>query len=195
MRHGTTTLFAALDVGTGEVTAACREQHRAVEFLGFLDMVEEKYRGRETHVVLDNFSTHSTAAVKEWLADLYRAVDQFGQVIDVLLSPKRDKKAAQRFFTRALAGAIAPAEVTTDRAAAYPRVLASWCPPPSTSRCPTRTTGSRPTTAGSRPGYKPRAGSRQTDRCGSSPPGTRSCRTCGAATTNLRPRPRSRIAW
>ena len=69
MRHGTTTLFAALDVGTGEVTAACREQHRAVEFLGFLDTVEEKYRGRETHVVLDNFSTHSTAAVKEWLAD------------------------------------------------------------------------------------------------------------------------------
>ena len=59
---------------------------------------------------------------------LYRAVDQFGQVIDVLLSPKRDKKAARRFFTRALAGAIAPAEVTTDRAAAYPRVLDELVP-------------------------------------------------------------------
>ena len=58
----------------------------------------------------------------------YRAVDQFGQVIDVLLSPKRDKKAARRFFTRALAGAIAPAEVTTDRAAAYPRVLDELVP-------------------------------------------------------------------
>ena len=54
---------------------------------------------------------------------LYRAVDQFGQVIDVLLTTKRDKKAARQFFTRALAGATAPAEVTTDRAAAYPRVL------------------------------------------------------------------------
>ena len=59
---------------------------------------------------------------------LYRAVDQFGQVIDVLLSPTRDKKAARRFFTRALAGATAPAEVTTDRAAAYPRVLDELLP-------------------------------------------------------------------
>ena len=59
---------------------------------------------------------------------LYRAVDQFGQVIDVLVSPNRDKKAARRFFTRALAGATAPAEVTTDRAAAYPRVLDELLP-------------------------------------------------------------------
>ena len=59
---------------------------------------------------------------------LYRAVDQFGQVIDVLLSPKRDKKAARRFFLRALAGATAPAEVSTDRAAAYPRVLDELLP-------------------------------------------------------------------
>ena len=69
VRHGTTTLFAALDMGTGEVTASCHRQHRAVEFLSFLDTVEDKYRDRETHVVLDNFSTHSTAAVKEWLAE------------------------------------------------------------------------------------------------------------------------------
>ena len=54
---------------------------------------------------------------------LYRAVDKFGQVMDVLVSPKRDKKAARRFFTRALAGDTTPVEVTTDRAAAYPRVL------------------------------------------------------------------------
>ena len=53
------------------------------------------------------------------------AVDQ---VIDVLLSPKRDKKAARRFFTRAPAGATAPAEVTTDRAAAYPQVLDELVP-------------------------------------------------------------------
>ena len=59
---------------------------------------------------------------------LYRAVDQFGQVIDVLLSPNRDNKAAWRFLTRALAGATAPAEVTTDRAKAYPRVLDELLP-------------------------------------------------------------------
>jgi len=59
---------------------------------------------------------------------LYRAVDQFGQVIDVLLSPKRDKTAARRFFTRALADATPPAELTTDRAAAYPRVLDELLP-------------------------------------------------------------------
>ena len=59
---------------------------------------------------------------------MYRAVDQFGQVIDVLLSPNRDKRAARRFFTRALAGATAPAEVTTDRAPAYPRIVEDMLP-------------------------------------------------------------------
>ena len=59
---------------------------------------------------------------------LYRAVDQFGQVIDVLVSAKRDKKAARRFFTGALAGATSPTEVTTDRAPAYPRIVEDVLP-------------------------------------------------------------------
>jgi IS6 family transposase len=54
---------------------------------------------------------------------LYRAIDQFGQVIDVLVSEKRDLAATRRFFTRALAHGIRPSEVTTDRAPAYQRVL------------------------------------------------------------------------
>ncbi len=54
---------------------------------------------------------------------LYRAVDQHGQVIDVLLSPRRDLGAARRFFSRALRYGTVPAEVTTDRGPAYPRVL------------------------------------------------------------------------
>jgi len=58
----------------------------------------------------------------QW-AYLYRAVDQHGQVIDVLLSIRRDLVAARRFFTRALRAGTVPAEVTTDRAPAYPRVL------------------------------------------------------------------------
>ena len=59
---------------------------------------------------------------------LYRAIDQFGQVIDVLVAPKRDKKAARRFFTRALAGATPPTEVSTDQAAAYPRIVEDMLP-------------------------------------------------------------------
>ena len=54
---------------------------------------------------------------------LYRAIDQYGQVIDVLASPKRDLAATRRFFARALNAARRPTEVTTDRAPAYPRVL------------------------------------------------------------------------
>jgi transposase-like protein len=54
---------------------------------------------------------------------LYRVIDQYGPVIDVLLSDRRDLAAARRFFTRALHAATVPAEVTTDRAPAYPRVL------------------------------------------------------------------------
>src|SRR4029453_2064553 len=54
---------------------------------------------------------------------LCRAVDQFGQVIDVLLSEQRDTAAARRFFTRALRYGPAPAEVTTDKAGPYLRVL------------------------------------------------------------------------
>ena len=59
---------------------------------------------------------------------LYRAVDQFGQVIGALVSPKRDKQAARRFCTRALAGATSPTEVTTDRAPAYPRIVEDVLP-------------------------------------------------------------------
>ena len=59
---------------------------------------------------------------------LYRAVDQHGQVIDVLLSARRDLAAARRFFTRALRSGTVPAEVTTDRAPVYPRVLDELVP-------------------------------------------------------------------
>jgi IS6 family transposase len=59
---------------------------------------------------------------------LYRAIDQFGQVIDVLVTEKRDLAATRRFFTRALDYGTCPAEVSTDRAPAYPRVLDELLP-------------------------------------------------------------------
>ena len=59
---------------------------------------------------------------------LYRAIDQFGQVIDVLVSPKRDIAATRRFFTRALEHGPSPTEVITDKAAVYPPVLDEIAP-------------------------------------------------------------------
>jgi IS6 family transposase len=59
---------------------------------------------------------------------LYRAIDQHGQVIDVLLSPRRDLASARRFFTRALRTGTVPVEVTTDRAPVCPRVLDEMVP-------------------------------------------------------------------
>jgi transposase, IS6 family len=59
---------------------------------------------------------------------LYRAIDQYGQVIDVLVSEKRDLAATRRFFTRALDHGPRPTEVSTDRAPAYPRILDELLP-------------------------------------------------------------------
>jgi transposase, IS6 family len=61
-------------------------------------------------------------------AYLYRAVDQHGQVIDVLVSVRRDLAAARRFFTQAMCAGTVPVEVTTDRAPVYPRVLDELAP-------------------------------------------------------------------
>jgi transposase-like protein len=73
-------------------------------------------------------AAHPSAKIAGRWIYLYRAIDQFGQVIDVLVSEKRDLAATRRFFTRALDHAPSPIEVTTDRAAAYPRVLDELVP-------------------------------------------------------------------
>jgi len=66
-RHGTTSLFAALEVGTGKVTTQARARHTGDDFLAFLRRVERAYPVGELHVVLDNVSTHKTPAVRAWL--------------------------------------------------------------------------------------------------------------------------------
>ena len=68
MRHGTTTLFAALEVATGKVTDQCFDRHRHAEFLAFLKLVAKAYARRQLHVVLDNYGTHTHPKVKAWLA-------------------------------------------------------------------------------------------------------------------------------
>src|SRR5215510_10723775 len=68
-RHGTTTLFAALNVLQGTVIAACEPRHRHQEFLRFLDRIDESVdSGLQIHLVLDNYGTHKHPEVKRWLA-------------------------------------------------------------------------------------------------------------------------------
>ncbi len=68
-RHGTTTLFAALNVMEGTVIAECQSRHRHQEFLRFLDRIDESVSSRlEIHLVLDNYGTHKHPEVKKWLA-------------------------------------------------------------------------------------------------------------------------------
>jgi transposase len=68
-RHGVVDLFAALDVATGTVTHRLSERHTSADFIAFMKKVVRAYPGQELHVILDNSSTHGTAAVREWLAD------------------------------------------------------------------------------------------------------------------------------
>lgn len=68
-RHGTTSLFAALDVATGNVIGKCFARHRAREFKKFLDHVDANLPAEgEVHVVLDNYATHKTPAIRRWFA-------------------------------------------------------------------------------------------------------------------------------
>jgi transposase len=71
-RHGTSTLFAALEIATGKVTGACKPRHRHQEFLAFLKQVARAYpddgTGTELHLVMDNYAAHKRAEVRDWLA-------------------------------------------------------------------------------------------------------------------------------
>jgi transposase len=67
VRHGTTNLFAALNVGTGEVLGECHPTRDGANFLAFLKNAVKPHAGRQVHVVLDNLSTHTTPEVMAWL--------------------------------------------------------------------------------------------------------------------------------
>jgi len=93
---------------TPEFVAAARTCRRVPGGRWFVDETYVKANGRWTY--------------------LYRAIDQYGQVIDVWLSTRRDLTAARAFFHRALATGVVPVEVTTDRAPVYPRILDELVP-------------------------------------------------------------------
>jgi transposase len=68
-RHGTTSLFAALDVATGKVIGSLHRRHRATEFRSFLDSIDAAVPANlEVHLVLDNYATHKTPTIQRWLA-------------------------------------------------------------------------------------------------------------------------------
>jgi putative transposase len=69
VRHGTTTLFAALDIATGTVISRCRQRHRHQEFLQFLREIDSSVPEHlDVHLVIDNYATHKHAKVRRWLA-------------------------------------------------------------------------------------------------------------------------------
>ena len=68
-RHGTTSLFAALDIASGRVIGKCYGRHRAAEFRKFLDEIEAAVpRELDVHLVMDNYATHKTPLIRKWLA-------------------------------------------------------------------------------------------------------------------------------
>jgi len=69
VRHGTTTLFAALDIASGQVITQCKRRHRHQEFLQFLNHIEQNVpEAVDIHLVVDNYATHKHPKVKRWLA-------------------------------------------------------------------------------------------------------------------------------
>ena len=68
-RHGTTSLFAALDIATGAVIGQCYPKHRSSEFRKFLDQIEANVPANlDVHLVMDNYATHKTKPIRDWLA-------------------------------------------------------------------------------------------------------------------------------
>jgi transposase len=70
VRHGTTALFAALNVATGNVIGRCHTRHRQQEFVRFLDLIDSRVTreaGVEIHLIIDNYGTHKAPKVKRWL--------------------------------------------------------------------------------------------------------------------------------
>lgn len=115
-RHGTTSLFAALDVATGKVIGECHRRHRSQEFLQFLKTIDGRVPSElDLHLILDNYGTHKTPRVRRWLAAHPRFHLHFTptgaswlNLVErwfALLSEKQIKRGAHR-STRALESAI-----------------------------------------------------------------------------------------
>src|SRR6185437_15796757 len=82
-RHGTTSLFAALDIATGQVIGQCYPRHRAQEFRQFLDEIEARVpRDLDVHLIWDNYATHKTALIRR---GVHRSVEELEAAITAFL--------------------------------------------------------------------------------------------------------------
>src|SRR4051794_12630787 len=86
-RNGTTTLFAALEVATGQVLDRCYDRHGKAEFLDFLTLVARSYPHQRLHVVLDNYHTHKHDDINRWLAKHPRITLHFTPTSGSWLNP------------------------------------------------------------------------------------------------------------
>ena len=102
------TIYRWVQTFTAEFIDAARPTRHATGDRWFVDETYVKVAGHWTY--------------------LYRAVDQHGQVIDLMVSERRERAAAQAFFTHALRFGSVPVEVTTDRAPVYPRIIDEYAP-------------------------------------------------------------------
>jgi IS6 family transposase len=140
-------LLAERGVKVDHVTVYRWVQRFALEFAA---------RARQ-HVVGDRWHVDETyVKVGGAWRYLFRAIDHFGQVIDVFLSPRRNREAARRFFARAIDRTrVSPVEVTTDRYRVYPRVLDELLPAALRMTHRSMPTTSRPITDASLPDFDP----------------------------------------
>src|SRR6201985_3105699 len=89
-RHGTTTLFAALDVATGKVIGQCMKRHRHQEWLKFLRLIDRSTpKGLDLHLIADNYATHKHPTVKAWLGTPPRFDMHFTPTFAARLNPGR----------------------------------------------------------------------------------------------------------
>jgi transposase len=150
-RHGTTTLFAALDIATGQVTAALKPRHRHQEFLAFLKQIERTYRtvldedGQpvELHLVMDNYAAHRHKTVKAWLAEHPRFVVHFTPTHASWMNWSRSGSASSS-AKRSAAACSSPSKTSTPRS--EPSSTAGTTDPtPSSGPRPPRRSSRRPT--------------------------------------------------
>jgi hypothetical protein len=150
-RHGTSTLFAALDIATGQVTAALKPRHRHQEFLGFLKQIERTYRhvlgedGEpvELHLVMDNYAAHKQQNVREWLEANPRFKVHFTPTHASWMTWSRSGSASSSARPSA-AGSSSPSRTSTPRSAPS-STAGTTAPTPSCGPRPPRRSSRRPT--------------------------------------------------
>src|SRR5262249_13001223 len=135
-RHGTTTLFAALDVLKGEVIGQCMKRHRHQEFLKFLKAIDRSIPPHfDIHCIADNYSTHKHGAVKAWLArnrrfhlHLFRHLHR-GLISSSVGSLRSRRNASGVAYSKVFTNLNKPSRITSNTTTPIPNLLSGRNPP------------------------------------------------------------------